>query len=1099
VIDCSATVSCPTVSAANITTNSLDLSWSDVAEAWQYRIWQNGVAIDTVSSASARTRNVNGLAANTTYDFMVEAADASGSWSPSCATYQATTGAVLSCPSGMSITDITTNSLNLSWNDVGARQYRIWQGGSQIGTVGQGVLSWPVTGLAPSTTYNFKVEAGDGNGSWSSGCSAYPGTTKAINNCPTWPGPTLTASSPTCTGLTLNWSAAADDKGIAYYLLYKGSNLIGKTSGLTYPVSGLASASTYTFQVKAVDTDGCETPGPSTTASTQTDCQPPQDNKAWAGTVTCNSIDLLWRAAKDDVKVTKYRIYQDSNPTPIYEGAASLLKYQVTGMADSTSYNFRIQAGDAAGNWSSGAAVTERTDDCTPPTCPVVTFEKVASSSVDLAWSGATDKVGVTGYKILRRLYRASGPPDTWKSSSTSGEKYHDYGLNDASTYEYLVKAGDAANNWSEGCSIKSVTTTDGTRPWWTGGTLSFACDRLLTLSWSGATDNVAVTRYQIFKDKESLPLAELPAGDNRYELDIAPYTEGSTFSFRVEAGDAANSWSIAGPQETFRKEGGGCVTDIRRVVAFYRNAYKSWLYMLDHERVTSQAHRHWGIYENESLVRQAADQVGWDTLLDYVWDNVGSSKRGVVKEQAVRSAAADSDLGLGESDGVILIDISKTGREAIVGVVPIENSYQSVINYIFNAGDVNESAKSTPRDRFDIGTQTYKLQGGQTVKVDLQGYSYTVSPLLLDLLGLGKPDLLAGPNWRLQPGRQLATTALRHFDLDGSGKATWEWVGPKSGLLVWDPEHFGRINSAKQLFGNHTWEQEWKDGYEPLATLDSNQDGQLTGDELSKLAVWQDRNSNASSEPGEVMPVTKLGIEAIAVRPEHDQIGNTWATKGFVRRMPDGKRRTFATWDWISMGNAKSDKLAANKAKVNKPDQASSSTGVKLASNTTAKTSSGSYGVYVWLGQADPEMGIAKKEGFLERITKLAPWASNKNEKKKQKELGGYLRLEDYDGVIKGLSFPTIGNVPPDNGLIVALPLTGQIKDGSATWRGPAPKGSSVESKVTVVEGGKHLLGQTTVTTPAGQWSYHWQAELVSGKPLGQKNRVSHHVPGAQ
>ncbi len=109
-------------------------------------------------------------------------------------------------------------------------------------------------------------------------------------------------------------------------------------------------------------------------------------------------------------------------------------------------------------------------------------------------------------------------------------------------------------------------------------------------------------------------------------------------------------------------------------------------------------------------------------------------------------------------------------------------------------------------------------------------------------------------------------------FDADGSGVVkTWSWIKPNAGWLVYDKQGTGEIDSALQLFGNVTFWMFWQHGYEPLAALDDNRDGQLRGSELQGLAIWRDANQNGRSEPGEVKPLSAYDIVALSVRYEVD------------------------------------------------------------------------------------------------------------------------------------------------------------------------------------------------------------------------------------
>ncbi len=115
-----------------------------------------------------------------------------------------------------------------------------------------------------------------------------------------------------------------------------------------------------------------------------------------------------------------------------------------------------------------------------------------------------------------------------------------------------------------------------------------------------------------------------------------------------------------------------------------------------------------------------------------------------------------------------------------------------------------------------------------------------------------------------------LAPEARVRFDVDGQRRGKhWNWITPQAGWLVHDRTGRGEITSGLQLFGNVTFWLFWENAYAPLAALDNDRDGRLTGAELSGLAIWHDRNSNGISEPGEVRPLAAHGIVALSCRGE--------------------------------------------------------------------------------------------------------------------------------------------------------------------------------------------------------------------------------------
>lgn len=165
------------------------------------------------------------------------------------------------------------------------------------------------------------------------------------------------------------------------------------------------------------------------------------------------------------------------------------------------------------------------------------------------------------------------------------------------------------------------------------------------------------------------------------------------------------------------------------------------------------------------------------------------------------------------------------------------------------------------------------------------------ITPIVLDFHSRAAAELVAA-----QP------TA---FDLDGTGRPQrWSWVKPDVGILVWDPDRSGRIASGRQLFGSVSWWVFFDHGYDALDALDDDRDGQLSGDEARGLSLWFDRDGNGVSDRGEVIPLARLGVEAISCRaPDRD--GSTLANRSGAR-LSDG--RAVATYDWIAVQPATLD-----------------------------------------------------------------------------------------------------------------------------------------------------------------------------------------------
>lgn len=131
-------------------------------------------------------------------------------------------------------------------------------------------------------------------------------------------------------------------------------------------------------------------------------------------------------------------------------------------------------------------------------------------------------------------------------------------------------------------------------------------------------------------------------------------------------------------------------------------------------------------------------------------------------------------------------------------------------------------------------------------------------------------------------------------FDADGSGeRRAWTWITRDAAWLVHDPRGRGQIDTALRLFGNVTFWLFWQTGYDALAALDDDGDGELRGRELAGLALWRDANANGVSEAGEVRPLADWRVIALSTRYTFDATHPDeipWSPRGVT--LSDGTRR---------------------------------------------------------------------------------------------------------------------------------------------------------------------------------------------------------------
>ena len=189
---------------------------------------------------------------------------------------------------------------------------------------------------------------------------------------------------------------------------------------------------------------------------------------------------------------------------------------------DVSNTNFTISAGTAP--------------DTVAPKEPTLSASGTTETTTNLSWSGATDNIAVTGYDVFRN--------GALIGSTTTATTFAVTGLTASTVYSFTVKSKDAAGNVSPDSNSVSVTTLtpapDTTAP--TAPTLSASGTTQTTtnLSWSGATDNVAVTGYDVLRNG-----ALIGSTTTATTFAVTGLTASTAYTFNVRAKDAAGNVSL--------------------------------------------------------------------------------------------------------------------------------------------------------------------------------------------------------------------------------------------------------------------------------------------------------------------------------------------------------------------------------------------------------------------------------------------------------------------------------------------------------------------------------------------------------------------------
>lgn len=206
---------------------------------------------------------------------------------------------------------------------------------------------------------------------------------------------------------------------------------------------------------------------PGSTPTPVVDTTPPSvPTNVAVSSVTSSSFTVTWTASTDNVAVTGYSVQVNGSTYGTTTGATTLV---VSGQAPSTAYAVRVQARDAAGNFSGlSTAVTATTSALATGGTPVNLFSAQTPSTTD-----ATDNQGITlstrftadvdGNVTGVRFYRAATAP-----ASVIGLLYSDAGAE-------LARAtfGTLTTGWNSVTFATPVATTAGSyyrAAYWSSG-----------------------------------------------------------------------------------------------------------------------------------------------------------------------------------------------------------------------------------------------------------------------------------------------------------------------------------------------------------------------------------------------------------------------------------------------------------------------------------------------------------------------------------------------------------------------------------------------------------------------------------------------------
>jgi fibronectin type 3 domain-containing protein len=250
---------------ASAAADDVALDWTaatDNVGVTGYDVYRNGQLLATSGTDSYRDTTVS---PGGTYTYTVRARDAAGNVGAASNEARITVDeeqpdtAAPTTPTGLTGT-ASNGQARLSWNaatdDTGVTAYVVYRDGVAIATVTS--LSYVDGAVTAGRTYSYAVSARDAAGNESARSAPRTVAIPAGPDTTAPSTPTNFTATPGARRVTLNWSAATDNVGVAgYYVLRDGVRVATLSAGtLTYTNTGLTTGRQYVFQVRAYDAAG---------------------------------------------------------------------------------------------------------------------------------------------------------------------------------------------------------------------------------------------------------------------------------------------------------------------------------------------------------------------------------------------------------------------------------------------------------------------------------------------------------------------------------------------------------------------------------------------------------------------------------------------------------------------------------------------------------------------------------------------------------------------------------------------------------------------------------------------------------------------------
>ncbi|MFD0672756.1 lytic polysaccharide monooxygenase [Cohnella sp. GCM10027633] len=265
--------------------------------------------------------------------------------------------------------------------------------------------------------------------------------------------------------------------------------------------------------------------------------------KEWKYYITKSGWDPNKPLTRDQLESKPFCTIDGGNKQP-----AMTVTHQCMVPTDRTGYHIILgvwEIGDTANAFYQAIDVnlTQGDGPTNPTVLPNVPANLLCSAhtenSITMSWSASTASAGIKQYEVSRNGKLVG---------TTAQTQYTDGGLPADTAYSYTVVAVDNAGNRSASSAPVSASTLPAVKPEQdveapsrpSGIASSNVTKSAVTLSWAAATDNVGVTKYEVYRNGKLIGTTA-----SRTYSDSG-LTAATVYSYTVSALDAAGNRSAA-------------------------------------------------------------------------------------------------------------------------------------------------------------------------------------------------------------------------------------------------------------------------------------------------------------------------------------------------------------------------------------------------------------------------------------------------------------------------------------------------------------------------------------------------------------------------